>query len=273
MARGRMINSKITRNKAINDLSDDTSRLAYTWLITFADVDGRTHGDPALVRSLVFPRRTDITVERMESYIREWAGAGLVLWYEADGDMWIAFPTFAENQRGLDRRKEQPSEIPEPTDSVPGTYSVRTEYGLTEEKRREEKGNLKVDAVPQPEPAPEAPTALPPDDPVPTNRRSDPRSKHPAIIAVREAIGTRRYPPLEMYDGLISVLGENPDANRLRSCRQAWVERGYNPNAWTWASEWYAHGIPERGARASPSGALPAAAVEFLRRANGNGHG
>jgi hypothetical protein len=84
-----MINSKITRNKAVDDLSDDTSRLAYTWLITFADVEGRTNGDPALVRSLVFPRRTDVSVDRMTAYIREWAAAGLVLWYQADGDVWI----------------------------------------------------------------------------------------------------------------------------------------------------------------------------------------
>ena len=91
MARGRMINSKITRNKAINDLSDDTSRLAFTWLVTFADVEGRTNGDPALVRSLVFPRRTDVTVDQMAGYLQEWADAGLVTWYEAEGDMWIAF--------------------------------------------------------------------------------------------------------------------------------------------------------------------------------------
>lgn len=135
MARGRMINSKITRNKAINDLSDDTSRLAFTWLVTFADVDGRCNGDPALVRSLVFPRRTDVTVAQMEGYIQEWADSGLIVWYEADGDTWIAFPSFEENQKGLDRRKEPGSDIPAPpstdkaqSDTVPSTPQVRTEY-------------------------------------------------------------------------------------------------------------------------------------------------
>ena len=146
MARGRMINSKITRNKAINDLSDDTSRLAFTWLVTFADVEGRTNGDPALVRSLVFPRRVDVTVEQMTRYIQEWAAAGLVTWYRAEGDLWIEFPSFADNQRGMDRRKEQPSDIPEPSDSVPSTYPARTEYvpDTAEENRTEQ--NRKEDA-------------------------------------------------------------------------------------------------------------------------------
>jgi DnaD/phage-associated family protein len=141
MARGRMINSKIAMNKAISDLSDDTSRLAFTWLVTFADVQGRTYGDPAVVRSMLFPRRTDIGVAQMEAYIREWAAAGLVVWYEAEGDQWIAFPKFDENQRGLDRRKEPRSEIPAPPEYVEGTEEERTKYvpGTEQEKRTEEK--------------------------------------------------------------------------------------------------------------------------------------
>ena len=104
MARGRIIASEITKDKRVNDLSDDTSRLAFTWLVTFADREGRTHGDPALVRSTLFPRRDDITIEQMESYLREWADAGLVIWYEANGDKWIQFPAFANHQKGFDQR-------------------------------------------------------------------------------------------------------------------------------------------------------------------------
>lgn len=127
MARGRMINSKICMNKTINELSDDTSRLAFTWLVSFADVDGRTYGDPALVKSMLFPRRSDVTIEQMATYIQEWHNAGLVTWYESDGDRWIAFCKFAENQRGLDRRKEPESDIPCPPEDVPSTDAVRTE--------------------------------------------------------------------------------------------------------------------------------------------------
>ena len=80
MAQGRMIVNAIAADKKINRLSDDTSRLAFTWLITFADCEGRTYGDPAVVRSMLFPRRQDVTIERMEAYIREWASLGLIIW-------------------------------------------------------------------------------------------------------------------------------------------------------------------------------------------------
>jgi len=158
MARGRMINSKICMNKTINELSDDTSRLAFTWLISFADVDGRTYGDPALIKSMLFPRRLDVTIEQMTTYIQEWHNAGLVTWYESHGDRWIVFCKFAENQRGLDRRKEPESDIPCPPEDVPSTDAVRTEYvpgtyqvqpNRTEENRTEGNRNSASAARPR----------------------------------------------------------------------------------------------------------------------------
>ncbi len=107
MARGRIIANDITKDKRVSDLSDDTSRLAFTWLVTFADCEGRTHGDPALIRSILFPRREDITIKQMEVYIREWADLGLVIWYECNGDKWIQFPAFAKHQKALTRDTSQ----------------------------------------------------------------------------------------------------------------------------------------------------------------------
>jgi hypothetical protein len=72
----------------------------------------------------------------------------------------------------------------------------------------------------------------------------DPRSKHPAIVACRATVG--RYPDKSLYDDLILVLGDEPDLEKLKACRQDWVKRGYNPSAWTWAIDWYRDGIPQR---------------------------
>lgn len=127
MARGRMINNKIASDAKINSLSDDTSRLAFTWLVTFADVEGRTHGDPAMVRSILFPRRDDISLARMESYIKEWQSLDLIVWYEADGDRWIQFANFDKNQPNLRKNREQPSEIPAP----PLPELCRSDAGVT----------------------------------------------------------------------------------------------------------------------------------------------
>jgi len=99
-------------DKRVHELSDDTSRLAFTWLVAFADCEGRVHGDPAIVKSLVFPRR-EVDVQAVELYITEWAEAGLVVWYEECGDKWIWFPAFDKNQQGLRKNREPASVIPQ----------------------------------------------------------------------------------------------------------------------------------------------------------------
>jgi len=125
MARGRMISNTIAQDKRINQLSDDTSRLAYTWLVTFADCEGRTPGDPAVVRSMLFPRREDITIAQMEGYIRQWHDLGLVVWYEAKGDMWIYFPAFF-NHNKINPTHEAVSKIPAPPPDKLQTNSEQT---------------------------------------------------------------------------------------------------------------------------------------------------
>ena len=93
----------------------------------------------------------------------------------------------------------------------------------------------------------------PPLQSAPAKRSADPRTKHPAIQATKRVLGGRRYPPLEMYDRIIEVLGESPDGERLARCRKEWVERGHNRNSWKWLTEWYVEGIPPPyKARASP---------------------
>lgn len=108
-----MVNRTICKDKHVHNLSDDTSRLAFTWLVAFADREGRTYGDPALVKSMLFPRREDITVEQIELYLREWHQAGLIVWYEAKDDQWVWFPAFEKNQPGMRKEREPESVIPE----------------------------------------------------------------------------------------------------------------------------------------------------------------
>lgn len=140
-------------------------------------------------------------------------------------------------------------------------------------------------ATPQtaPAPAPEAPPPAPREGVRRKDRRTDPRSQHPAIVAARAATASNRYPPLELYDALIEVLGTCPDAERLDRCRQAWVTRGFNPNAWTWAIEWYRDGVPDRarapagvGANGQRADGRPTGAAgreAFLRRHSGGNPG
>lgn len=121
MSRGRFISKEICFDKKVNELSSSDSMLAFTWLIPHLDMNGCTYGEAAVVRSMVFPRRSDITIEMMESYIQEWSEKGLVVLYEYDGERFIWFPNFEKHQIGIDKRRET-SSIPPP--ELCGNYSA-----------------------------------------------------------------------------------------------------------------------------------------------------
>lgn len=80
----------------------------------------------------------------------------------------------------------------------------------------------------------------------------DPRKSHPAISACREIASA--YPPKEIWDDLVTLLGETPDRERLATCRKEWLSRGYNRASWKWVTDWYADST--RGP-ALTSGAAP----------------
>ena len=119
MARGRFISKSITTDREINALSSDTSRLAFTWLLTFADCEGRVTGEPDLLLASLFPRRQDITPDLLETFIQEWASAGFIVWYLApDGDRYIQFLNFSKHQIGLRKDREAFNPIPAPENAA-----------------------------------------------------------------------------------------------------------------------------------------------------------
>lgn len=136
MARGRMITNQICRDKKVYSLSDDTCRLLFTWLITFADREGRVHGDPALVRSMVFPR-SEIAVGRVEVYLQELQTSGLILRYEHAGDRFIWFPKFDKNQPGMRKDREPVSELPGPSPEDVEEYHQKFTGKLPEDIRQD----------------------------------------------------------------------------------------------------------------------------------------
>jgi len=115
MARGRFISNKIATDRKVHELSSDTCRLVYTWRITFEDREGRIIGEPEMLLALVFPRRRDITIETIQSYIDEWVRAEFIYIYlNGDGDKVIQFINFEKNQVGLRKDKEPESVFDHP---------------------------------------------------------------------------------------------------------------------------------------------------------------
>jgi len=173
--------------------------------VTFADCEGRTHGDPSLVRSTLFPRRDDITNEQMESYIKEWAAAGLVVWYQSNGDRWIQFPAFTKHQKGFDKRHEPDSVHPPPPD-VPDnvqdgcTDNVRTmPVQCTAEVKRSE-----------------------------VNRKEKKKAPAPvAVQAYREVVN--RFPDKATWPLIAKTVGEAEDDLQFwKKVVTAWIGCGWN---------------------------------------------
>lgn len=150
MAKGRFISKEICLDKRVNELSDSNSILGFTWLITHLDCEGRTYGDPAIVKSLIFPRRPEITIEMVEYYIKEWAEAGLIILYEAD-DIYIQFPNFDKHQVGLRKDREPASIISELTEDcriIAGKYPAEVNVKLIKVNN-----NVKLNGENQQQPA------------------------------------------------------------------------------------------------------------------------
>lgn len=119
MARGRFVSKAISLDEKVDALSDDTCRLLFTWLITHLDCEGRMHGDAQTVKSIVFPRRRDISVKKIEKYLKElensgkeFGNSGLILRYFVDGNQYLCMKNFEKHQVGLRKNQEAQSQIP-----------------------------------------------------------------------------------------------------------------------------------------------------------------
>ena len=118
MARGRMINKTIGSSMQFHQLPDDTCRLLATWIIAHLDCNGVFYADPNMVRSLVFTRRGDVSLERIEQYLQAMEDIGLIVRFKADGERWQYWPGFDRNQPGLRKDRETTNFPPPPISTV-----------------------------------------------------------------------------------------------------------------------------------------------------------
>jgi hypothetical protein len=118
VARGRFISNQIITDRQVHELSNDTCRLAYTWLITLADREGRVIGEPDMLAAQLFPRRREITPKMIEDFIIEWIEADFVIWYIGeDGDRVLQLVNFEKHQVGLRKEREAESIFCNPDES------------------------------------------------------------------------------------------------------------------------------------------------------------
>jgi len=114
---------------------------------------------------------------------------------------------------------------------------------LEERREREEEKRVEAEAEP-------GAIAQPPPKPKLVKPKPEAKPVHVAIQTCREV--AKQFPPKELWDKLITTLGDTPNTVLLAECRAEWVERGYNRASWKWATEWYQTGVPPRVANSPP---------------------
>lgn len=137
MARGRMLNQKISDDITFNEM-DIEHQFFFMRTLPFLDRDGLITGHPLLLPSKVIPLMPD-QHPKFKDAIKAWINAGFVVEYTDGKQPVLFFVNFANNQANMRYDRESPSDFPPP----PG-YK-RTAKGLVTDDTPDEPQNVSAD--------------------------------------------------------------------------------------------------------------------------------
>ena len=108
MARIRTIKPNHVNDKQLSNISLQAHLF---WILSwcFSDDEGVMESDPLLLKSQIFPRRTDIRVEQLQQWIDQLVKARFIIPFTHKGEGYLLHRTFKTHQK-IDR--PQPSKIP-----------------------------------------------------------------------------------------------------------------------------------------------------------------
>lgn len=140
MARGRMINKKISNDKRVNDMPLQ-AQLLFTWLVPHLDCNGCFYGSAQMIKSLVIPRKnwSKKMVEKCLSVMensKSNEGTPLICRYTVNSEAYLYMPGFPSEQTGLRYDKEKPE--------FPTFDGKNTENGGQESPLREGEGEVEI---------------------------------------------------------------------------------------------------------------------------------
>jgi hypothetical protein len=140
LAKGRMLQNRISKSNKMAALSSDTVRLLYTWLLAHLDINGNFYADPVMVNNLVLTRLGH-SVKTISYALDELEANGLIVRYVVDGEQYLNYPDFFEKQPKLQPEREGRPEIPNITPELLQSYSrvTPTQNKIKEDKIREDK--------------------------------------------------------------------------------------------------------------------------------------
>lgn len=132
MARGRMVNKKISVSYRVNKLPGDAP-LLYVFLIAHLDCEGRYFGDSSIIKGQILPlrkgnaKKIDEWLDLMEQSFDDETHLPLLFRYEVGGNKYLEMPGFSDEQVGLRKDKEMPEYPPPPLEILQKIYSNSNE--------------------------------------------------------------------------------------------------------------------------------------------------
>lgn len=179
MAKGRMINRKVCVNGRIAAYGAKYGPWALVFhhrLLAFIDIGQNTIGDHRLLKAAIFPLDDGIIPEDCRNYSIGLTEFGLAQAYLSEETVYLHFPRFLDNQRGINPKKEtteyptfteesllSPEQFRQLSGNLPDNFPrnrIEQNRSLTEvevEQEGESKGETKPRVVkPEPKPIPPA---------------------------------------------------------------------------------------------------------------------
>ena len=137
MAKGRMLQNRVSKSNKLASLSSDTVRLLYTWMLSHLDINGNFYADPIMVNNIVFTR-LGRSPKIIAAALDELADKELIVRYQIHGEVYLNYPDFQEKQPKLNPYKEGTPDIPNIT---PESRMTNAGVTPTQVKRSKEKIN------------------------------------------------------------------------------------------------------------------------------------
>ena len=129
MPQWRKLHAKFVDSEDVNDMPDDFTRLTWAVMPIALDSEGRAQDDATWLRSKLYPKRRDVSLEMVEGAICWFAERRMIVRYQANNRHYFYVPTFKLYQGKTDR--EAVSVIPEPPSHPPKGGSSRRKAKTT----------------------------------------------------------------------------------------------------------------------------------------------
>jgi len=145
MPEGRMLKKVITTSQKVVALKTDSARLFYSWMIPFADCEGRLRANPYILKGLIFPYLPH-SPKKILSYLEDCHRVGLITLYENSNEKYLQIEDFHIHQ-SISRKangspkKESKSVIPPCPDELRNNSRVNPELVQNDSAESKVKGS------------------------------------------------------------------------------------------------------------------------------------